>query len=269
MKFSLPSLPSLPSIPEEIKNIHDFSSALDAAVTVPEPVVNYTLKRLIGQYPEASVTELVKVASQRYRRRVSAESSAVGVGAAVPGVGTVAAAGLTAAEIGTFFAETTLYVLVVTRLYGITVENVDQRKTLVLSSLLGEDADEIMSQRLGLSTLTWARTSLSTMSGAKLGPVNRWLLKKVTKYSAKKGAGRMFGRLLPFGVGAVIGWYSGKHLAAQVIEGLASSLGDAPTQLPTNLRIIEGNAVMNDDDTDNQQLPNDHSVSRPLPVEQD
>ena len=55
--------------------------------------------------------------------------------------------------------------------------------------------------------------------------INARLIKRMAKHSVAKGGALALGRLLPFGIGAAIGWKGGRALANQVIEGAQAALG--------------------------------------------
>ena len=79
--------------------------------------------------------------------------------------------------------------------------------------------------QLGLSTMFWAAQMLMQMPLPSVKSINAHLIKRVAKRSAAKGGALALGRLIPFGIGAAIGWSGGRALANQVIEGAQAALG--------------------------------------------
>ena len=71
----------------------------------------------------------------------------------------------------------------------------------------------------------WAAQLLMQMPLPSVKSINARLIKRVAKRSAAKGGALALGRLLPFGIGAAIGWKGGRALANQVIEGAQAALG--------------------------------------------
>lgn len=62
----------------------------------------------------------------------------------------------------------------------------------------------------------------------------KWAKRKL----AKRAALSSVGRLVPFGIGAVVGWNAGAALANKTIEGLAIALGTPPADF-SHTRIID------------------------------
>ena len=185
--------------------------ALDAAIALPARRIQESIARMRRERPDADTAELVEMAASRFRTEAALTSGAVGASAALPAVGTGTAAALTVAE-----------------LQGLRVVSPTRRRALVLSALLGEDGSEAVRGSLGLSVLYWAAQSLAQMPLTTVKSINAQLTKRMAKRTAAKGGALAVGRLVPFGIGAAIGWTGGRALANQVIEGAKAALGPAP-----------------------------------------
>lgn len=205
----------------------NLGEVIDAVLDIPSEYIDNKLLRLVKTHPQADLQELEDILTKQYIKRTAYASSAVGAGAAVPGTGTGIALGLTAGELAVYAVQTTSYILGVSRLHGVRPKDREQRRALVLSSLLGEQGAEIVSDQLGLRTLNWARASLKNLSSPTLGQVNKALMKYASKKLAHRTAGRMFGRLIPFGIGAGVGYLSGKAVAQRTVKGLHTALGES------------------------------------------
>ena len=205
----------------------NLGEVIDAVLDIPSEYIDNKLLRLVKTHPQADLQELEDILNKQYIKRTAYASSAVGAGAAVPGSGTGIALGLTAGELAVYAVQTTSYILGVSRLHGVRPKDREQRRALVLSSLLGEQGAEIVSDQLGLRTLNWARASLKNLSSHTLGQVNKALMKYASKKLAHRTAGRMFGRLIPFGIGAGVGYLSGKAVAQRTVKGLQTALGES------------------------------------------
>ena len=175
--------------------------------------------------PGADTAELVEMAGSRFRRDAGLSSGAVGASAAIPAIGTGAAAALTVGQSAAFMASAVTYVLTVAEIQGVHVVDADRRRALVLSALLGKEGSEAVQGQLGLSSMFWAAQVLMQMPLPSVKSINARLIKRVAKRSAAKGGALALGRLLPFGIGAAIGWSGGRALANQVIEGAQAALG--------------------------------------------
>lgn len=187
-------------------------------------------ERVARENPDASPADVVALLERRFRRRVSTASALVGLSAAVPGVGTGVAAVLTAANILTFLRTSTTFVGAVAHVHGVAVEDVARRRTLVLASLLGQDGARAVEGELGVSTLYRGRGLLTRLPLGTVRAVNRGLSRRLVRAATAKGGAVLLGRLAPFGIGALIGWWLGRRLARQVILGARDAFGPPPAQ---------------------------------------
>ena len=199
--------------------------ALDAAITLPASRVEERVARMRRDRPGADVSELVVLAGNRFRHESGLTSGAVGASAALPVVGTGTSVALTVGQTAVFMASAVTYVLTVAELQGLHVADVERRRALVLSALLGEEGSRAVQGELGLSTLFWAAQLLTQMPVPTVRSVNVELTRRLTRRVAARGGALALGRLIPFGIGAFIGYTGGRALASQVIEGAQAALG--------------------------------------------
>lgn len=204
---------------------------LDKAIAVPASRVDARVAKLRHDHPGATTADLVDLAGHRFRTEAGVSSSAVGASAAVPAIGTGTATALTVGQTTVFLSSAVLYVLTVAELHGIRVVDTQRRRALVLSALLGQEGAEAIQGQLGLSTLFWATQVLNSMPMNTVKAVNKHLTKRAAKATAARTGALALGRLVPFGIGAAIGWAGGRALATQVIEGTQAAL--APVELET------------------------------------
>ena len=199
--------------------------ALDKAIAIPASRIEERVARMRRDRPGADTAELVEMAGARFRRDAGLSSGAVGASAAIPAISTGAAAALTVGQSAAFIASAVTYVLTVAEIQGVHVVDTERRRALVLSALLGKEGSEAVQGQLGLSSMFWAAQLLMQMPLPSVKSINAHLIKRVAKRSAAKGGALALGRLLPFGIGAAIGWTGGRALANQVIEGAQAALG--------------------------------------------
>ena len=199
--------------------------ALDKAIAIPASRIEERVARMRRDRPGADTAELVEMAGARFRRDAGLSSGAVGASAAIPAISTGAAAALTVGQSAAFIASAVTYVLTVAEIQGVHVVDTERRRALVLSALLGKEGSEAVQGQLGLSSVFWAAQLLLQMPLPSVKSINAHLIKRVAKRSAAKGGALALGRLLPFGIGAAIGWKGGRALANQVIEGAQAALG--------------------------------------------
>ena len=199
--------------------------ALDKAIAIPASRIEERVARMRRDRPGADAAELVEMAASRFRRDAGLSSGAVGASAAIPAISTGAAAALTVGQSAAFIASAVTYVLTVAEIQGVHIVDTERRRALVLSALLGKEGSEAVQGQLGLSSMFWAAQLLMQMPLPSVKSINAHLIKRVAKRSAAKGGALALGRLLPFGIGAAIGWKGGRALANQVIEGAQAALG--------------------------------------------
>ena len=198
---------------------------LDKAIAIPASRIEERVARMRRDRPGADAAELVEMAGARFRRDAGVSSGAVGASAAIPAISTGAAAALTVGQSAAFIASAVTYVLTVAEIQGVHVVDTERRRALVLSALLGKEGSEAVQGQLGLSSMFWAAQLLMQMPLPSVKSINARLIKRAAKRSAAKGGALALGRLLPFGIGAAIGWKGGRALANQVIEGAQAALG--------------------------------------------
>ncbi len=204
-------------------------SLLDKAVNIPSNRARARVAKLRARHPKASPEQLVKMLESDFLFRSKFSGAGVGAAAAVPTVGTAVALGLTAAQMGTFLASIAYHVMAVAEVYGIPLENKEQRRTLLLTAILGEEGANTVQTSLGLSTVHWARQALTNLPASTVKSVNATLRKRAAKTAATRGGLTMVGRLAPFGIGAAVGWTAGKAMANTALDAIRAAFGPAPS----------------------------------------
>lgn len=216
-----------------------FETALDKALSIPADRVVVRAERMRAQHPHATTEELVELAGRALVRDVSLSSGAVGTAAALPSVGTITAAGLTTAQTAAFFVQAAYYVLTVAQLQGISVVDLERRRTLLLSALLGKEGQEIIEGQLGMQSLVWVGQLVNTLPISTVRTVNAKLATRAAKYAGRKVLGVAAGRLAPLGIGAAVGWWGGRSLARQVIESTQVAMQDHAADLVSSPKVVD------------------------------
>jgi hypothetical protein len=219
-------------------------SAIDKAMAFPVARVRSYVDSIRRKNPRATPEQVIRILEKRYLLAVSASGGAVGAVAAVPAVGTGVALMLTSGQVAGFLAASSLLGLAVADVHGIAVDDNERRRALLLTSLLGEDAPELLQAQLGLSTVAWGRTLLTRLPLATVQSVNRTLRSKVIAGSAVRVGSLMLGRLVPFGIGAAVGYAGSRVVGKQMIEGVQTAFGPPPT---TFVREVHSTVVIDDD----------------------
>jgi len=202
--------------------------AIAKAVQVPSSKVHQHVQSLRRRNPEASPEEVVRLLEKEFLLVVASAGGAVGAAAAAPAVGTGVALVLTASDVATFFSASAAYVLAVASVHGIEVEDVDRRRALLLTSLLGESGAKALTDVTGVGATNMARLLLTRMPVATVKKVNTTLTRRLLRKQLAKQSGLFFGRLLPYGIGVVVGASGGRALGREVIAGARKTFGPAP-----------------------------------------
>ncbi len=208
---------------------------LDSALTIPSVQVHRYVDRVRAKYPDHPPEEVLRILQKQYLRTVSGSGGAVGAVAAMPALGTGVALALTSGQVATFLAASAAYAMAVADLHGIPVDDVPRRRAVLLTALLGPQGPRMLEQQLGVSSLTWGRTLMTRVPLGTVKAVNRTLRKRVIASTSAKTGSLLVGRLLPFGVGAVVGYSGGRVIGRTIIRGIASAFGPPPEQFARDI----------------------------------
>lgn len=223
-----------------------FQTAVLKALDIQRPLVLMNLNRLRKKHPDETPAQLADRLTKQYLLSVTGGGAAVGGTAVVPGIGTVAALGLSAAATVGFLEASALYAQSIAELHGITTDDPDRAQALVMAVMLGEDGRKMIKEfanqgRGGLNSLTGPGpasgvaavfTGSAGVSEVLFQQLRRSFFRKIL---VRQGAG-FLGRLIPFGVGAVIGGVGNRAMGKAVVKSAQNLFGPAPVQLPEELR---------------------------------
>jgi hypothetical protein len=199
--------------------------AVDRLMGFHHPAVAAHLNGIRRKHPDATPEELQSVLERRYLATVTASGAATGATAVVPAVGTVASLALSAAETVAFLEATALFAQSVAELHGITVEDPERTRGLVLALMLGKEGSDIIKQ-FGLEMLNedttragyWGLVISEATPNAFVGPLLNRLKNAFFKRIAAHQAGSILGRALPYGIGAVVGGIGNNVLGRRVTK---------------------------------------------------
>jgi hypothetical protein len=215
------------------------SGILESSSRVQAPAVTAYVDRLRRTNPNATPADIVTKLEKHYLAAVMASGAAVGSAAAFPGIGTLAALSAVAGETLVFLEATSLFVLAVAEVHGIPVDQRDRRRALVLGVLVGEDSRGAITEFLGPS-----RTSGAWLAETELLPLpavsqlNSKLMSYFVKKFAIKRSAMAFGKVLPVGIGAVVGGGGNRLMGKRIITNARQAFGPAPARWPGTLRLL-------------------------------
>ena len=215
-----------------------FEKALSTVLAVQRPLVLKNIQRMAAKHPGESPERLAERLGQQYLTTVTGAGAAVGGTAIVPGIGTVAALGLSGAAVAGFMEATALYAQSLAELHGITTQDPQRAQALVMGLMLGDDAKELLREAAAKAGRPYdPQSSLNALAGTASGTgisafvVDRLKRTFMRKMLLRQGAG-FVGRAVPFGVGAVIGGVGNRAMAKSVVQNARDLFGPLPAAIP-------------------------------------
>lgn len=218
--------------------------ALLRAVDVQRPLVLANLRRLRRQRPGYTPDQLARQLERDYLTAVAGTGAAVGGTAAVPGVGTMASLGLSAAATVGFLEATAVYAASIAELHGVHLEDPERARTTIMAIMLGEEGTSLLSAlsgqalgRGGHPTKAWGAALNRSVSSSAVKAMQGTVQKRFLKWMLKKQGGALVGRALPFGIGAVVGGAGNLVMGRAVIRSTREAFGPAPAVLPGEFHV--------------------------------
>lgn len=216
------------------------SQIIERGARVQGPAVRAYVARLRDGSPQASPADIIGKLDTQYMAAAMASGAAVGSAAAYPGIGTLVAMSAVAGETVVFLEATTLYVLAMAEVHGIPAEHRERRRALVLSVLVGEDSKRAVADLLGPGRTSgaWVSDGAATLPLPALSQLNTRLLRYfVKRYTLKRGA-LAFGKMLPVGIGAVVGGVGNRLMAKKIVGNAHTAFGNPPARWPSPLHLL-------------------------------
>jgi hypothetical protein len=216
------------------------SQIIERGTRVQAPAVKAYVDRLRHASPDASPAEIVTKLEKHYLAAVTASGAAVGSAAAFPGVGTLVALSAVAGETVVFLEATAVFVLAVAEVYGIPADHRERRRALVLAVLVGEDGKRAVADLVGPGRTSgaWLSDGAASLPLPAVAQLNSRLLRYfVKRYTLKRGA-IAFGKMLPVGIGAVIGGVGNRMMGKRIIANARAAFGPPPPRWPAALHVL-------------------------------
>lgn len=216
------------------------AQVIERSSHIQGPVAEAYVARLRNASPGADPAEIVGRLEKRYVAVVTGSGAAVGGAATFPGIGTVAALSAAAGETVVFLEATALFVLAVASVYGIPLDERERRRALVLAVLVGDTGDGAVSELIGSGRTKggWLSESMATLPLPALSKFNTRVLKYVMKRFAMKRGALMFGKLMPVGIGAIIGAVGNRMISKKIVRNAQSAFGPPPARWPGTLHLL-------------------------------
>lgn len=215
----------------------------------------------------STIDERVDNVLNAFKRELTAVGAATGAVAAAPGLGTATAAGALAADLGWFAMRATDMIMTVGALYGHTESSLEERRAWVLAVMaFGEqaarefstlvtqldpsgqlgDRSQQLNDRVGdAASARGAKMFGGDMAALEaLRRINTNLAAEVLKKYGTRRSALAVGKLLPFGIGAVVGgsanWAFVRTVGKQSVRFFRDVPALSPHQQPGILGIVTG-----------------------------
>lgn len=214
---------------------------LDTGSRLQAPAVAKYVAYTRRAHPEENPAQAIARLEKQYLRAVTGSGSAVGASAAIPGVGTLTALAAVSAETVFFLEASAVFTLAVAAIHGVRPEHAEQRRALVLAVVLGDAGMEIVQKNLGTSAKDWGTAfagHIPGLSGLNDSLVKRFMLRFVTKRLAMSA-----GKIIPAGIGAVIGGFGNRALGKATIANARRAFGEPPTSWPAAGQIVDADPL--------------------------
>ncbi|WP_069162410.1 hypothetical protein [Nocardia altamirensis] len=207
-------------------------SLLDTGSRVQAPLAVKYVDFLRSRRPDQSPAEVARRLEWQYLTTVTTSGVVVGLSAAVPGIGTLIGLAATAAETVFFLEASTVYTLAAAAAHGEDPVQSPRRRELVLGVVLGEGSAEVLARSTARRAKSWDTALADKIPGLrnmKDSASKRFLV----RFAAKRAV-LLFGRVLPAGIGAVVGGAGNRALGKAVLANARRELGATPLAWPNS-----------------------------------
>lgn len=213
---------------------------IDRVLTVQRPVVLAHIRSVRRSRPDATPEQLIRILERRYLAAVTTGGALVGATSVVPAIGTGTALVLSSVETAGFLEASALFAQSVTEVHGIVVDDPDRARALVMTMVLGTAGSDLVKQLAGQVTGSgtgksafWGEMITKSLPRTVMGPVADRIKRTFLKRYAVAQGTNVVGRLIPFGIGAVIGGGGNHLLGRQIITTSREGFGPAPATFPS------------------------------------
>ncbi|GAA1352227.1 hypothetical protein [Falsarthrobacter nasiphocae] len=165
----------------------------DKALHLQLPKAQAHVARLRRLHPDMTPQELISHLDKSYLGVVTLSGTGAGAAAAV-------------ADLVTYLEASVFYVLCLTEVHHLDLEDLERRRLLVTSILLGNSAStKVLNKVIGHAAPHWGKKVVKTIPMAAVKRANKILGPRfVTKWGTKTGV-LVLGRQVPLMIGAAIG----------------------------------------------------------------
>lgn len=160
------------------------AAGLEKALVVQQPLAKQNVERLRRVHPHDVPHDTSRRLTQYYLAAVTVSGGVAGAAGVVPGAGVPAAL----VDVLAYTEASVLYTLSLAELHGLHPEDIERRKLLVLTVLVGDSAVGALDQIVKRTGPYWARRIVESIPMSAINKANKVLGPRfVTKYGTKQG----------------------------------------------------------------------------------
>lgn len=212
-------------------------SALDRAVGVQAGTIERYVAFLRSHNRDASPVEIQRLVDKHFRNLSTGTGAGVGAAAAIPGIGFFTGAAAVGAESLVFLDAAAVYTVTSAHIRGVDIRDPERRRALILIVLLGSKGSAVTDVVVGdlakENNSLPSITAVSRFSTSRLTELNSRLLRIAVRRVGRKLGASWLGKILPFGIGAVIGSVANRKLAGRMVGNAYETLGTPPAHFDT------------------------------------
>ncbi|AXT86263.1 hypothetical protein C6I20_14450 [Aeromicrobium sp. A1-2] len=202
------------------------SSAFTKALSVQAPLARKNVDRLRRVNPTDTPADLVRRVTKFYLVGVTSSGGAAGGGAIVPGWG-LATAGL---DLVAFTEASVLYALTLAEIHGLHPDDMERRRLLVQTVLLGDSAIAVLNKGAERTVPYWGKSIVNKIPMTTVNAANKVLGPRfVTKYGTKQGV-LVLSKQVPLGISVVIGASANHVVGRMTVKSAKKVFGPAPVE---------------------------------------
>lgn len=191
---------------------------LDKSIEAAGKVARQRVNAMRSKHPQLSDAQLLRKVDTAFSSAVTTTGAATGAVAAAPGVGTAAGLAAAAGDMSWFFTAAAAYVLSAAELRGITVEDFEHQRALVLMVLAGGGGSTFFTKAASRTGPHLGKVVTNAVPLSTIRSINKVLgAHFITKYGTKRGI-IAIGKVAPFGIGFAIGAGGNLVMARGVIK---------------------------------------------------
>ncbi|MEU5970832.1 hypothetical protein [Streptomyces globisporus] len=207
----------------DAKNL--LQQVFEKALVAQQPTARKNVERLRRVHPDDTPQELIRRLDRYYLTAITASGGASGAAGIVPGAGIPTAL----ADVMLYTEASVLYTLSLAEAHGTHPEDLERRKLLVLTVLLGDGAVKALDKAVGRTGPYWARRIVSAIPMSAINKANKVLGPRfITKYGTQQGV-LVLSKQVPLGIGAALGAGGNHVLGRLTIKSARTIFGQPPS----------------------------------------